>query len=393
MSELAAPLPHDRSTGRSLFALLAPIVAIVLCVVLTAILLAALPAARGEADRTFTQSLALIGKTIWRRVLLPRSPAATAGYRNWILTLQSTTPILLTGLAVTAAFRANVLNIGAQGQYVLGAIAATAVGVYIPLPAPLLIPLHLLAAMLAGALLAAIAGALEQWRKVPVVLSTLLLNFIALESLRYLLQGPMRAHQAEGGFQVSQSEELAEAARLPEYFSINQGQGIHIGFFLALAAAIVLAFILWRTTFGFRLRVVGENPTAARFAGISVARVLFASLALSGALAGLAGAVQIAGRAPYVLQTDIGMDGIGFTGIAVALLGRLSPIGVVFSALFLGLLTTAFSALEQSMQIHSVTAQAVEGALVIAVLIVTSPRWAKMLAKLKPAAIAATSIP
>jgi simple sugar transport system permease protein len=368
---------------RSLRALLAPLVSILLCLALTAIVLALLPSTTDE-PRTFTQSLAIIAHTVRDRVLLPRPPHLDAGYRNWILTLQSATPILLTGLAIVAAFRANVLNIGGQGQYVLGAIAATAVALALRAPSPILILIHLAAAALAGALFAAIAAALERWRKVPVVLSTLLLNFVALESLRYLLQGPMRATSDAGTLLDPQSPQLPEPARIPEFFSTTPGQGLHLGFFIAVAAALLLWFLLRQTTFGFRLRAVGQNPIAARFAGINVPRVSFATLALSGALAGLAGGVQVAGVPTYVLFPDLGTDAIGFTGIAVALLGRLSPVGVIFSALFFGLLSTAFKALERSpLEIHSVAAQAVQGALVIAILVVTSPQWAKHLRRMR----------
>jgi simple sugar transport system permease protein len=358
---------------------LAPVGAILACLGLTAVVLAALSSAR-EEQFSFGQSLGIIGRTVWERVLLPRPPAMAEGYRNWIQALQSATPLLLTGLAIAVAFRASVLNIGGQGQYVCGAIVAAAVGVYVHAPAWVLIPLLLAGAAVAGAGLAAVAAALERWRRVPVVLSTLLLNFVALEFLRCLLQGPMRARSEAGTLLDPQSEELREAARLPEFFAATAGQGLHLGFFVALGAAAALGFVLRRTTFGFRLRVVGQNPVAARFAGMNVARVSFATLASSGALAGLAGGVQVSGVANYVLFPDVGTDGIGFAGIAVALLGRLSPVGVVFSAVFFGLLNTGFRALERSpLEIHSVAAQGVQGALVIAILVVTSPRWGKIL--------------
>jgi simple sugar transport system permease protein len=360
-----------------LWRILAPLVSVVICIGLTAVVLAALPSS-GDEKHSFIESLGIIGRTVWERVLLPRPPRLETGYRNWIQTLVSATPILLTGLAVAVAFRANVLNIGGQGQYVAGAIATAAVGVYLHAPSPILITLHLIAAMVAGAMLASIAAALERWRNVPVVLSTLLLNFVALEFLRYLLQGPMRARSDSGTLLDPQSPELAEAARLPEFFSPTTGQGLHLGFFIALAMALIVWFLLRQTTFGFRLRVVGQNPTAARFAGMNVGRVSFATLALSGALAGLAGGVQLSGVPAYVLFPDIGLDGIGFTGIAVALLGRLSAVGVVFSAVFFGMLNTAVRALEKSpLEIHSVAAMGVQGLLVIAILVVTSPNWAK----------------
>jgi simple sugar transport system permease protein len=378
MTDVPTPTPRNRAPDAirgAARAALAPLAAVAICLALTAIVLAALPSASGE-PHTFSESLAIIGRTTWERVLLPRPPTSDEGYRNWIQTLQAATPLVLTGLAVAVAFRANVLNIGAQGQYVCGAIAATAVGVYATrLPAPALIPLHLLCATAAGALFAVIAAALDRWRRVPVVLSTLLLNFVALEFLRYLLQGPMRATSADGTPLDPQSPEFLDAARLPQFFAGPSGQGVHLGFFIAVAAAVAIAFLLRQTTFGFRLRVVGENPEAGRFAGMNVARVSFATLALSGALAGLAGGVQVAGVVPFVLLRDVGTDGIGFTGIAVALLARLSPLGVILSAIFFGLLTTTFRALERSpLDVHAAAAQAVQGALVIAILVITSTR-------------------
>jgi general nucleoside transport system permease protein len=274
------------------------------------------------------------------------------------------------------AFRASVWNIGGQGQYVCGAIAGTAIGVYVTgMNAWGLIPLEMMAAVVAGAVFAGVAAALERWRNVPVVLSTLLLNFVALEFLRYLLQGPMRAVSEGGTLLDPQSRAIGEAGRLPQFFGGESGEGIHLGFFIAVGVAIVTSFLLRRTTFGFRLRVVGQNPVAARFAGMSVGRVSMATLALSGALAGLAAGVRLAGVETYQLFPDVGVDGVGFTGIAVALLGRLSPVGVVFSAVFFGLLNTAFRALERSpLEVHSATAQGVQGALVIAVLVVTGRR-------------------
>jgi ABC-type uncharacterized transport system permease subunit len=182
----------------------------------------------------------------------------------------------------------------------------------------------------------------------------------------------MRARSDAGTLLDPQSPELQHAARLPEFFALNPGQGLHIGFFVALLAAVALFFLLRQTTFGFRLRVVGQNDQAARFAGMNVGRVATATLALSGALSGLAGAVQVAGVAPYVLYPDMATNALGFTGIAVALLARLSPLAVIFSAAFFGLLNTAFRALEREMGIGAVTAQAVQGALIIAMLVFTS---------------------
>jgi simple sugar transport system permease protein len=386
---------RPRSRLRASFtSILSSLASAACCLAVTALLLATLPATQretidtpegsSEIERPYTygEKLQLVLKTTYDRVILPRSPTSRAGYRNWIQTLQSATIILLTGLAVAAAFRANVLNIGTQGQYVFGAIAGAAIGIYLPASRWIIIPAMLIGAMIAGAVFAGIAAALERWRNVPVVLSTLLLNFVALEFLRYLLQGPMRAVGEDGRPLDPQSAELAEFARLPQFFSSTPRQGLHLGFFIAVIAALILWFVLRKTTFGFRLRVVGQNPVAARFSGMNAARISFATLALSGALAGLAGGVQFAG-ATYVLYPDVGTDGLGFTGIAVALLGRLSPIGVIFSAIFFGVLKTAFVALQESpLEIHSNTAQAVQGVLVIAVLIVSTPQWGRFVRRI-----------
>lgn len=332
--------------GRAARATAVPIVAAGISVVLGIGVLWAMGYPVGEVVGT------VWGKVIWadewgRRV------------NRWTDVLERATPILLTGVAVMVAFRASVLNIGAEGQYLLGAIAAVAVGVVVERSGAVVGVL--LTAMGAGAGLAAVAAILEWWRRVPVVLSTLLLNFVALEFLRYLVQGPMKA-----AGQQPQTRLIHDAAELP----LIGGTRLHWGFVLAVVAVAIVAVVLRRTTFGFRLRVVGENATAARFAGIHVPRTALLTLALSGALAGLAGGVQVAGVRHQLALGDAGA-GFGFTGIAVALLGRLTPAGVVAAALFFGVLGSAFRVLEGEMGIPFVTGQAVQGMIVIAMLVGT----------------------
>ncbi len=299
-------------------------------------------------------------QTVWSHAILP-GPA----YRHWIATLIDASPLILTGLAIAVAFRASVWNIGAQGQYLVGAIAATAVATRLHAPAPVLIPALLIASLIGGGLFAGIAAALYRYRHVPVVLSTLLLNFIASSLLLYALRGPLH-----GQFAIPQSNQLPPAARLPTLVQTD----LHMGFFIALAAAILLAFVLRQTIFGFRLRVVGENPVAARFAGINVPRIAFLSLFLSGALAGLAGGIETAGRLPFQLLLSSGDSAYGFTAIAVALLARLSPLGTVAAALFFGLLNTAFRSLEAEMAVPFATAQTLQGAIVILMLVLSYRR-------------------
>jgi simple sugar transport system permease protein len=278
--------------------------------------------------------------------------------------LQYATPILLTGLAVTVAFRAAVWNIGAQGQFLAGALAAVAMGSVAPGSRMLGVGMVLIASVVAGGLVAVIAAVLHWWRRVPVVLSTLLLNFIVILLLRYLVNGPLAdADPARRG----QSVEIAESAALP----LLDGRGLHLGFAVAIVMAAMVWFVLRWTTFGFRLRIVGQNATAGRFAGIHVPRVSLATLALSGALAGLGGGIEVAGvrHAIYLSDAD---SGFGFTGIAVALLGGLNPAGVVAAAIFFGALRGSFLALESELGVASVTGTALQGLVVILVLVMVA---------------------
>ena len=345
------PSPHEppqRSwPWRSL---LPPLMAVVICMIVGVGALAALGYPPAEVLR------AVWNKVIWREDPSLRLIA-------WANVLQYATPILLTGLAVTVAFRASVWNIGAQGQYLAGAIAGNVVGAFLNAPAGVTIPLLLLSAIAAGAAVALIAAILDWWRKVPVVLSTLLLNFIVIELLRYLIVGPMRDPGA-----IVRTRELLPSAQLPLIGEMR----LQPGFFFALASAALVWLILRQTTFGFRLRVVGENPVAARFSGMSVPKVSLATLALSGALAGLAGGLEISGVRHELVFSDAD-SGYGFTGIAVALLGRLNPAGVIAAALFFGLLRACFFALQIEARVPSVRGLALQGLVIILMLVLTQP--------------------
>jgi ABC-type uncharacterized transport system permease subunit len=358
---------------------LPPMIAAGLCLLIALCSLAWIGFGRDEGQ-TFGEGVRRIGRVAWERSVLPSPPPRRAPrpgdpprlqtYRSWIQTLVAATPILLTGLAVALAFRASVLNIGAEGQYVAGAIAAVSVGLYLHAPRSVTLMGLLLAAGAAGGIVAGIAAVLYRWRNVPIVLSTLMLNFIAIGLLRALLQGPLH----ESGAQL-QSEQLPDVAQLPHVPALH-AQGLrtelHVGFFIAIGCAVLLSLLLRFTTFGFRLRAAGENPVAARFAGMNVGRITIATLCLSGGLAGIAGGIQISGIPPYQLLPDTASSGFGFTGIAVALLGRLSPLGVVLAALFFGWLSTAFAALQTELHVPFLTLQATQGAILIAMLVMAN---------------------
>ena len=348
----------------------APLMAVTICLSIVLVVLSAIGFGRDPGE-PFTQGIRKISKVVWNRSILPspvsrRTPHRET-YRSWIQTLLAATPILLTGLAVAVAFRASVLNIGAEGQYVVGAIAAIAIGLHPHGPPFVVVLTVLLGGFLAGAIFAGVAALLEQWRSVPVVLSTLLLNFVAVVLLNALLQGPLHEH----GDQL-QSDELPDIAQLAHLNLHGLPTQLHIGLFIAVGCAVLLSLLLNFTAFGFRLRAVGENPIAARFAGFRVGLISIATLGLSGGIAGLAGAIQIGGELPHQLLPDTAASGFGFTGIAVALLGRLSPVGVVFAALFFGWLKTAFAGLETELHVPFLTLQATQGSILIAMLILTN---------------------
>ena len=256
-------------------------------------------------------------------------------------TLTRTTPLLLTGLGVAIAFRARLWNIGGEGQILMGALAACALGAYRlhDLPAVVLLPLMLAGGAVAGALWAGLAGWLRVARGVPEVISTIMLNFVAFAVLSYALHGPLQ--QRAGDSLPGYAEPLPPAATLP---LLVPGTPLHAGFLLALAALGVVALLLGWTVTGFALRAVGANAAAARVAGIPVERMQMIAMLWSGGLCGLAGAVELSG----VLGTLFGeyQSGYGFTAIAVALLGRLNPGGIALSALFFGALSAGSEIME-----------------------------------------------
>jgi simple sugar transport system permease protein len=242
-------------------------------------------------------------------------------------TLKRATPLIFTGLAVAVAFRARLWNIGAEAQLYAGAILTVVLGTgAVGLPAPALIPLTALAAILAGALVLIGPAWLKTRFGVDEVVTTLLFNFIMLLFVSMLLEGALKDPMALGW---PQSRALIPEARLPRTIF---GLRVHWGFTVALAAAVLVAVIERRTTLGFRMRAVGLNQEAARFAGIGVNGVLIRTAILSGGLAGLAGWSEVAG-----LKGSLTLDlspGYGYSGIIVAMLAGLNPLGVVPAAIF-----------------------------------------------------------
>ena len=240
-------------------------------------------------------------------------------------TLNRATPLIFTGLAVAVAFRAKLWNIGAEAQLYAGAIMAVVLGTG-ALGSPWVLPLSALAAMLAGAALLLGPVLLKTRLGVDEVVTTLLLNFIMILFVSYLLEGPMKDPMGMGW---PKSTPLIPEARLPR---LVEGLRLHWGFALAILAAIIVWVIQTRTTLGFEIRAVGQNPEAARFAGMPVNAVLVKTALLSGGLAALAGWSEVAGLKGH-LSSDLS-PGFGYTGIIVAMLALLHPLGVILTAIF-----------------------------------------------------------
>jgi simple sugar transport system permease protein len=275
-------------------------------------------------------------------------PALTA-------TLLKAAPLLLTGLGVALSFRCGAWNIGAEGQLYAGALLATAVATRIlpDAPAVLALPAVALAGAAGGALLAGLAGLLRATRQVSEVIATILLNFVAVQLVALAVHGPLQEAQRA----YPQSDALPAAAMLPALARIHLG--VVTAFLLAAAAHL----FLFGTSLGFRLRAVGLSPVAARFAGISPERHLVIALALAGALAGVAGAFEVAGVTGRLFE---GLSpGHGYTAIAVALLARLAPLAVIPSALFFGALEAGAAAMQREAAVPSVVAELVQGLVIL----------------------------
>jgi simple sugar transport system permease protein len=258
-------------------------------------------------------------------------------------TLLLTTPLMLTGLAVAFAFRCGMFNIGGQGQYFAGAYFSVWLGTHMAgMSKPLHVAIVMVVATLAGAAWAGIAGLLKATVGAHEVISTIMLNWIAVWIGSYLFGqgGPLQNPEQQF---VPISADIADNAKLPVFWGDPLLQGLHIGFFIAIAALVVFWIVLNRTTLGYEVRAVGFNPEAARYGGINVPRNYFLAMAISGAFAGLAGAMDILGWQFRLGQADVRASTIGFVGIAVALLGRNTAVGVGLGALLFGALLNGTS--------------------------------------------------
>ncbi len=255
-------------------------------------------------------------------------------------TLTEATPLVLTGLSVALAFKAGLFNIGAAGQLVIGATCAGWVGFTWDLPTPIHLPLAIAAGFAGGAAWGSIAGVLKARTGAHEVITTIMLNYIAYNLLNYALRSD--AFQPAGRDDLI-SKAVNDNARLP-VMTIGE-MSVHAGLFLAIAAAVIVWWLLERSTVGFRLKAVGANPFASRYAGMSVGAIYILAMLLAGGLAGLGGTVNILGRPSFSLTGQYYFF-LGFDGIAVALLARANPIGVLGAAFLFGVLRSGSTGMQ-----------------------------------------------
>jgi simple sugar transport system permease protein len=287
----------------------------------------------------------------------------------WSETLTRATPLILTGLSVAVAFRARLFNIGAEGQLYAGALAAVAIGgmhggVGFDAHPALLYCAMMLAAMVAGAVLLLVPALLRIRLGVDEVVTTLLLNFIVLLFVSMMLDGPMKDPAAMGW---PQSVALQDALQLGKLIERTR---VHTGLLWALTLACGLWALFRYSTFGFAVRAVGANPRGAAFVGVPVARTMILVALLSGALAGLAGAIEVAGRAGYV-TLDMS-PGYGYTGIVIAMLAGLNPLGVVAAAVFVAGVLVGADSMSRGVAVPTYIADVIVAIALLSMLVATA---------------------
>ena len=275
--------------------------------------------------------------------------------------LNRSTPYLIAALGVAIAFRAGAFNIGGEGQIALGGLTATAFGLAFPnVPSFILVPLMIVSGAVVGGMWAGIAALIKLTRGVHEVIVTLLMNFIAILLVRELLSGPLE----QPGMGFPQSPMLTDRAWLPLLVSQTS---LHAGFILALVLVLIMFVVLWRTPWGFEIRLLGQSPLAARYAGIHVGRTFFNAMFVSGMLGGVAGAVEVLGVHYRLIEGF--SHGFGFDAIAVALIGASNPLGIVPASFFFGFLQSGAASMQRAIGVPSSIVPIIQGLAIVFVMV------------------------
>ena len=290
-------------------------------------------------------------------------------------TLVKSVPILFVAIGICIAFRGGVTNIGGEGQMIAGAVGGVSAALFFKdAPGIIAVPAALVCGFIAGGLYGGLAGWLKAYFNVNEILSTIMLNQVAVQIMNFLLNGLLLDPSEAGTNHIPKTARIAESVELPRLaltlgdFSLFEKTRLHWGFIIAIILAIVVYILLWRTTLGYRIRAVGENERAARYAGISVKRHMMMAMFLAGGCAGLAGVVQVLGLT-YRLQTDGSTAGFtanaGFNGIVAALFGGLNPVGAIPASAFFGGLLVGAQKMQRDLGVPASLITAINGLIVV----------------------------
>ncbi len=343
-------------------ALLLPLLALVSALVFSAFVVVAsdidnLERLGSEPGAALGNMVGSVGEAYWALLV-----GSVGSLRAISETLTNATPFIIVGLGLGVGFRAGLFNIGGQGQMIVGGLAATWVGFTLDLPAVILVPLAVLGGLLGGALYGAIPGFLKARNGAHEVIVTIMLNNIALLGLTWVLK--TNTFQAEGRVDPI-SKPVDGSARLPQLlgFLDRAGLRVHVGFLLALALAVLVWWMLFRSTMGFQFRAVGKSPSSARYAGMNVTLLTVLVMAVSGGLAGIGGANEVLGVQGRAAPGFVGA--VGFDAISVSLLGRNHPAGIVLAALLFGGLKAGAQEMQASTDVPVDMIQIVQALIII----------------------------
>ena len=276
------------------------------------------------------------------------------------------TSLMLLAVGLVIAFRAKVWNIGAEGQQVFGAISVTWFTLLLlkdPWPSYVVIPIGLTLSFVGGGLFAAIPALMRSRLGINEVITTIMMNYLAIDALTWLVRGPFLDRSIPGSY--------PESPVFPQQFSLPilvRDSGVTIGIIISVVACILVYYLLFRTPLGYSIRAVGLNPSAAKTSGISVNHVIDSAMVLSGALAGLGGGVYILGIAHALLPEQA--SGIGYTAVVVSLLGNVHPLGVIFASIFFGALISGTSSVERALQIPETLSLLSQGVIIVLILFI-----------------------
>lgn len=293
-------------------------------------------------------------------------------------TLARATPIIIVGLGVALAFRAGVFNLGAEGQMVLGAVSAALAALYIPGPGIVKIIAALLAGVIAGGLWSLLAGWMETKFKVQLLISTLLLNYVAVLFASYLVAEPFQ--DKSGSAALAQSQMIDQSAWFIKLF---QGMSLHLGFIIGISIALIMYFIFKATSIGYEVKMLGLNPFFASYGGINKAKLLLYSMFISGGLAGLAGTVEVLGTQYRFVDGALTGPGFAWTGIMATLLANSHPIGTVVTGIFLAALETGAMGLERNTEVPLEIAAVIKSVLILFISAKFTFKWWKSRKKVR----------